>query len=149
VAELRMPTVAAVRGAAVGAGLNLALAADVRIVAEDARLASGFVQIGLHPGGGHFTLLARLVGAEAAAALGVFGEAVDGRRAREIGLAWETVPDAEVEERAVALATAAASDPPLARAAAASLRDATRTALPLGAALRAERAAQMWSMRRR
>jgi len=53
-----MPVIAAVRGAAVGAGYNLMLAADLRIVAEDARLISGFLRIGLHPGGGHFALLA-------------------------------------------------------------------------------------------
>ena len=66
--QLEMPTIAAVRGAAVGAGINLMLATDLRIVAEDARLISGFLRIGLHPGGGHFGLLAGRAGAEAAAA---------------------------------------------------------------------------------
>ena len=56
VGQLQVPTIAAVRGAAVGAGINLMLAADLRIVAEDARLISGFLRIGLHPGGGHFGL---------------------------------------------------------------------------------------------
>src|SRR5438034_4982102 len=50
VGQLEMPTIAAVRGAAVGAGINLMLATDLRIVAEDARLISGFLRIGLHPG---------------------------------------------------------------------------------------------------
>jgi enoyl-CoA hydratase len=143
--QLRAPTVAAVRGAADGANMNLALAADVRIVAEDTRISSGFVQIALLPGGGHFGLLARLLGAEAAAALGVFGDAIDGRRAREIGIAWEAVPDLEVEERAMRLARIAAKDPVLARAAVATMRDATRTALPRSVGFRAERAAQTWS----
>src|ERR1035441_5117822 len=49
--QLEGPTIAAVRGAAVGAGINLMLATDLRIVAEDARLISGFLRIGLHPGG--------------------------------------------------------------------------------------------------
>src|SRR5712691_10111722 len=82
VGQLEVPTIAAVRGAAVGAGINLMLAADLRIVAEDARLISGFLRIGLHPGGGHFGLLAGRAGAEAAAAAGIFGEEISGRRTR-------------------------------------------------------------------
>ena len=56
VGALAPPTVAAVRGTAVGAGVNLVFATDLRIMAEDARLIAGFVGLGLHPGGGHFTL---------------------------------------------------------------------------------------------
>ena len=48
---------AAIRGGAVGAGVNLAFATDLRIVAREARIASGFLPIGLHPGGGHGVLL--------------------------------------------------------------------------------------------
>ena len=59
VGELGPPTVAAIRGGAVGAGLNLALATDLRVVGEDAKLLSGFIPIGLHPGGGHTALQAR------------------------------------------------------------------------------------------
>jgi len=51
VGELAPPTIAAIRGGAVGAGLNLALATDLRVVADDAALLSGFIPIGLHPGG--------------------------------------------------------------------------------------------------
>ena len=82
VGQLEVPTIAAVRGAAVGAGINLMLATDLRIVAEDARLISGFLRIGLHPGGGHFGLLAGRAGAEAAAAAGIFGEEISGRAGR-------------------------------------------------------------------
>lgn len=76
VGELEVPTVAAVRGAAVGAGTNLFMAADLRIVADDARLLAGFLRIGIHPGGGFFTLAGRLAGREAAAALGLFSQAI-------------------------------------------------------------------------
>ena len=150
VGELEPPVVAAVRGGAVGAGVNLALAADLRIVAEDARLIPGFLRIGLHPGGGYFALSGRAAGREATAAMSLFGEEVDGRRAVAIGLAWEAVPDGEVDTRAVALAERAAHDPELARRAARSFRlELGPPAVPWPVALDAERAAQTWSLRRR
>src|SRR6266852_1852236 len=104
VGQLKVPTVAAVRGHAVGAGVNLMLATDLRVVAESARILTGFARIGIHPGGGHFALLGRLIGREAASALSVFGIEIDGRRAAELGLAWEAVPAERVEERALEIA---------------------------------------------
>jgi enoyl-CoA hydratase len=131
VGQLEMPTIAAVRGAAVGAGINLMLATDLRIVAEDARLISGFLRIGLHPGGGHFGLLAGRASPEAAAAAGIFGEEIS-------------------EQRAAELARRAARDPQLARKATASLRtELGPPRLPWAAALEVERGAQLWSLRRR
>src|ERR1700734_121882 len=94
VGQMQVPTIAAVRGAAVGAGINLMLATDLRIVAEGARLISGFLRIGLHPGGGHFALLAGRAGGEAAAAAGLFGEEISGLRAGQPGLAWQALPSA-------------------------------------------------------
>src|SRR5918997_1342768 len=96
VGELEPPTIAAVRGGAVGAGVNLAFATDVRVVGRDAKLISGFLPIGLHPGGGHAALLGRTGAREAAAALALFGERIDGARAAELGLAWEAVEDGQV-----------------------------------------------------
>jgi enoyl-CoA hydratase len=145
---VRVPTIAAVRGSAVGAGMNMLLAADLRIVARDARLICGFLKRGLHPGGGHFVLLSRLVGREAAAAMALFGEEVDGGRAAELGLAWEAVDDADVEGRAHELALRVASDPDLARLAVASFRTETATAVSWDVAMQLERPSQMWSMRR-
>ena len=150
VGELAPPTIAAIRGGAVGAGLNLALATDLRVVAEDAALLSGFIPIGLHPGGGHTALLGRLGSREAAAALTLFGERLTGAEAVERGLAWTAVPAGEVDAAALALAAVPAKDPALARRTAASLRIVTGPpALPWSAALELERASQMWSMRRR
>jgi enoyl-CoA hydratase len=150
VGELKPPTIAAVRGHAVGAGVNLMLATDLRIVSETSRIMTGFMKIGLHPGGGHFSLLGRLAGREAAAALSLFGDEIDGRRAAEIGLAWIALPEAEVEGRAFEIARRAAADPELARAAARSMRiELGPPAISWPAALEVEKAIQMWSLRRR
>ena len=148
--ELKVPSVAAVRGAAVGAGVNLLLAADMRILSDDARIISGFLRIGLHPGGGHFGLLGRSAGREAAAALGIFGMDVTAARAVELGMAWQSVPDGQVEELARDCAVRAARDPELARLAIASLRtELGPPQLSWPAGLAVERAPQLWSMVRR
>ncbi len=150
VGRLEPPTIAAIRGGCVGAGTNLALATDLRVVADDARLASGFLPIGLHPGGGHSHLLARTAGRETANAMQLFGAAITGARAAELGLAWAAVPAAEVDAVAVELAAVPAADPELARRTARSMRTiAGPPAIPWPAALDVERAPQMWSMRRK
>jgi len=150
VGHLKVPTVAAVRGAAVGAGMILYLVADVRIVALNARIIAGFLRVGIHPGGGFFTLVGRLAGREAGAALGLFGEEVSGEQAARIGLAWEAVPDEMVEGRAVELAKVATRDPELTRQALASYRtELGPPQVSWQAALEMERGIQMWSQRRR
>lgn len=150
VGALRVPTIAAVRGAAVGAGLNLMLATDLRIVATDARLIAGFLRIGLHPGGGYFTISGRLAGREATAAMGLFNQEISGRRAVELGMAWEDHPDESVESRAIEVAKLSAKDPELARQATRSFRtELGPPAMSWDAALEFERATQMWSQRRR
>jgi enoyl-CoA hydratase len=150
VGALQVPTIAAVRGAAVGAGINLLLATDLRIVATDARILAGFLRIGLHPGGGYFTISGRSAGREATAAMGLFSEEIDGARAAEIGLAWRAVPDEQVEDLALELASRPAKDPELSRAAVHSFRtELDRPGMGWDAALHFERATQMWSQRRR
>src|SRR4051794_1248790 len=147
--QVKVPTVAAVRGSAVGAGMNMLLAADLRIIARDARLICGFLKRGLHPGGGHFVILSRLIGREAAAAMALFGEEINGERARELGLAWESVDDAAVEDRARELALRIAADPDLARVAVQNFRKETGPPHQTWeTAMQFERPAQMWSMRR-
>ncbi|MGC2174254.1 MAG: enoyl-CoA hydratase/isomerase family protein [Acidimicrobiales bacterium] len=146
--EMKVPTIAAVRGFAVGAGVNLALAADVRVVSNTARIISGFAKIGLHPGGGHFQLLVQASSREAATAMGIFSQEISGARAAQFGLAWESVDDDAVDDRAVVLAEAAAKDPDLARKSIQSLRLTTPQVVPWVTALQAERAPQLWSLRR-
>lgn len=150
IGAVSVPTIAAVRGAAVGAGMNLALATDLRIVSRSARLLPGFAQIGIHPGGGHFTLLNRVAGREAAAAMGVFGQEIDGDRAVALGMAWAAYEDIEVEPEAIRLATRVARDPALARRLAAAFRRQTVAGgVSWDVAVETERASQMWSLRRR
>ena len=120
-----LPTVAAVNGPAVGAGMNLALACDVRVAGESARFDPRFVRIGLHPGGGHLWLLERLVGPQTAAVMALFGGVISGRDAVQRGLAWECVDDDELLEASVTLAAGAAAAPrELAARAKATLREA-------------------------
>ena len=150
IARSPLPTLAAVNGAAVGAGMNMALGCDVRIAARRAKFDTRFLQIGIHPGGGHFTLLNRVAVREAAAALGLFGREVDGDRAVALGLAWAAYDDGEVEQEALELARRVATDPPLARRLVASFRRETAPGgMPWDVAVELERSPQMWSLRRK
>ncbi len=150
IGHLKGATIAAVRGAAVGAGLNLMLATDLRIVADNAKLVSGFLRIGLHPGGGYFTISGRLAGREATSAMGLFGQSVRGVDAVRLGIAWEAVDDSEVDARALELASVAASDPELTREAVRSFRtELGPPTMPWESAVEFERATQMWSQQRR
>ena len=111
-ARCPLPTVAAVNGPAVGAGMNLALAADLRVAGRSARFDTRFVALGIHPGGGHTWMLRRIVGPQAAAALVVFGQVADGPEAERIGLAWRCVADDALIGTAHDLAAGAAAGPP-------------------------------------
>ena len=93
VARSPLPTIAAVNGAAVGAGMNLALGCDVRIAAKSARFDSRFLQLGLHPGGGNTWMQLRIAGLQTAMASVAFGEVLDGEAALRAGLVWKCVDD--------------------------------------------------------
>jgi len=91
VARCALPTIAAVGGAAVGAGLNLALATDVRLAGPRAKFVARFLELGLHPGGGMTWMTQRLAGPQQAAAMTLFGEVLDAEAAVRAGLALRVV----------------------------------------------------------
>ncbi len=104
VARFPLPTIAAVNGPAVGAGLNLALACDVRLAARSARFESRFIDLALHPGGGHTWMLTQLLGPQGAAAVVLCGESLDGEEAVRHGLAWAVIDDERLMDEALTLA---------------------------------------------
>jgi enoyl-CoA hydratase len=106
-----LPTIAAVNGAAVGAGMNLALCCDLRLAGRAARFDTRFLNLGLHPGGGHTWMLQRVIGEQAAKAMTLFGEVLDGEAAAGCGLAWGCVDDEQLLAAARSLGAKAASVP--------------------------------------
>ena len=108
VANCSLPTIAAVNGAAVGAGFNLALACDMRVASQAAVFDTRFLKIGLHPGGGHGWMLLRAVGWAEAMRLLLLGQELTAAEALRIGLVQKvSAPEAVLEE---ALALAAGVD---------------------------------------
>jgi enoyl-CoA hydratase len=141
-----VPTIACVGGPAVGAGVNLPLACDVVLASPEARFDPRFLDVGIHPGGGHLWRLVRRVGFQGAAALSLCGDHLTGDEAARAGLAWRCVPADELLPTAMRFAERVASRPPeLVRRTKASLRASAE--LADGAAAAAlEREAQEWSM---
>ena len=141
-----LPTLAAVNGAAVGAGMNLALCCDVRVAARRARFDTRFLQLGLHPGGGHTWMLRRAIGASNAAALVLFGDVIDGEAAERCGLAWKCVDDDALLDEAIGMANKAATAP---RALMLRAKETLATMAIVGAhdeAVNVEIEAQLWSL---
>lgn len=95
-AHIPQPTIAAINGAAFGGGLEMALACDLRLAADDARLALPEVGHGLIPGGGGTQRLPRLIGVSRALEMLYRGTVVSGQEAARIGLATASVPRAEL-----------------------------------------------------
>ena len=108
------PIVAAVHGAAIGAGIGLAVMADFRVTCPEARFAANFTRLGFHPGFGLTVSLPRLIGAQKASWLMYSGRRITGEEALAIGLADYCVPLAEVRAKAVEVATEIAQSAPLA-----------------------------------
>jgi 2-(1,2-epoxy-1,2-dihydrophenyl)acetyl-CoA isomerase len=110
--QMTKPVVAAVNGAATGAGFNLALACDLRVAAESARFSQSFVKVGLHPDWGGTYFLPRVVPPNIACELFFLGEQLDARRALELGLVNRVVPDDQLAAEAQRLAERLRAAPP-------------------------------------
>jgi enoyl-CoA hydratase len=111
IAHARLPTVAAVNGAAVGAGMNMALACDLIVAGRSARFDSRFLHLGIHPGGGHTWRLRNLTDVQTVKAMVLFGEVLDGDEAARRGLAWTCADDDALLDTARRLAARAAGHP--------------------------------------
>ena len=146
VARSPLPTIAAVNGAAVGAGMNLALACDLRLAGTSARFEDRFLDLGIHPGGGHTWMMRRAVGPQTTSAAVLFGEVLDGPEAERVGLVWRCVDDEALLDTAVGLAARAAAAPAeLVRRTKATI--AAVTAIDdHGTAVERELVDQLWSM---
>ena len=114
VRDIEVPTIAAVNGAAVGAGLALALACDLRYAASDARLGMPFTALGMHPGMASTWLLPEVAGLAVARELLLTGRMISGEDAERMGLVNRALPAAEVLDEALRVADEVAATAPLA-----------------------------------
>src|SRR6202521_2493973 len=112
--SVRKPTVAALPGPAVGAGLAIAMACDIRIAAESAFVSTGYLRVGLSGDYGIAWLLTRLVGTSRARELMFTADKVSAARCETIGLVNRVVPDARLQDEAFALAKSMAEGPTIA-----------------------------------
>src|SRR6201991_3904378 len=110
-ASVRKPTIAALPGPAVGAGLAIAMACDLRIAAQSAFISTGYLRVALSGDYGMAWLLTRLVGTSRARELMFTADKVDAKRAEAIGLVNRVVPDAQLQNAAFALAKSMAEGP--------------------------------------
>ena len=110
------PIVAAVNGPAAGVGMSFALASDIAIAAKSATFLQAFARIGLLPDGGSTWFLPRLAGDQRARALAMLAPQIPAEKARDWGLIWDVVEDAELMPKATEIALKLASGPTLALA---------------------------------
>ncbi len=110
----KKPIIAAIQGAAIGGGLGLALVADFRVAAPEARFAANFVKLGIHPGFGLTVTLPKIVGQQAANLMFLTGKRLRGEEAHTIGLVDELVDLNELRGRAISFAKEIAENAPLA-----------------------------------
>ncbi|MGH3170311.1 MAG: enoyl-CoA hydratase/isomerase family protein [Trebonia sp.] len=134
--DLDKPVIAAINGVAVGAGMDMALMCDMRIIARSARLSEGYICVGLVPGDGGCYYLPRLVGQAKALELLLTRDFIDAGEAARLGIANHVVDDAELPAATARLARKLADAPPVAvrtikRAVCQSARADLRTALDL------------------
>lgn len=141
-----LPIIAAVQGAAIGAGLGLSLIADFRVATPEAKFAANFTKLGFHPGFGLTYTLPRLIGRQNAAMMFLTGARYDGSEALEMGLVDDLVDPSRLLERAHTMAATIAENAPLAVR---STRKTLRSEMAAGvrAATDHEFAEQQWLMK--
>ena len=110
--SMPQPVIAAVNGAAAGAGMNLALAADIRIAAEEAMFGQNFAKVGLFPDFGGTYFLPQLVGPAKSAELFYTGDMIDAKTALQLGIVNQVVPATGLEAEVTSLARKIAEGPP-------------------------------------
>lgn len=138
ITDCPVPVIAAVNGAAAGAGANLALVCDVVIACESAFFAQVFTRIGLMPDAGGTWALPRHVGLARAMGMALFADRIPARQAADWGLIWEAVPDADFAATVAARAEALATGPTVAiRAIKTAMRASLSNDLPAQLALEA------------
>jgi len=137
VERMRTPVVVAVHGFCLGGGLELAMACDVRVAAEDAQLGQPEIKLGLIPGGGGTQRLPRLVGHGRALLMNMTGDPIDGSKAYEWGLVERVVPREQLMDAAMEIARTLAERSPHAVGVVKELARATRD-LPLEEGLKRE-----------
>lgn len=113
--NLDKPTIASINGPAAAGGLSLALACDLRIASEQAKLGTGVLRIGTIPDEGETYFLPRVVGIEKAIELILLGEILDAKEALQIGLVGRVVPHEQLEATTKELAARIAEGPPIAQ----------------------------------
>lgn len=145
--QCAIPSIAAVNGAAVGAGFNLALSADLRLAATSAFFDTGFLKLAVHPGGGATWLLTRQLGFQATMALTMFVETLDASEAEQRGLVWKCLPDDQLLPTALELAHRAARHPPALMQKLNHTIGRMFTITEHGPAVQAEMDEQLWSLR--
>jgi 2-(1,2-epoxy-1,2-dihydrophenyl)acetyl-CoA isomerase len=109
--DLPKPIVAAVNGVAAGVGMSFAMASDIAIAAKSASFLQAFARIGLLPDGGSTWFLPRLVGEQRARALAMLAPQISAEQAKQWGLIWDVVEDAELMPKATELAQRLANGP--------------------------------------
>ena len=109
---VEVPVIAAVNGAAIGAGFDLANMADIRIASERAKFGETFLNLGIIPADGGAWLMQRLIGYQRAFELTMTGRVIDADEAKELGIVLTVVPDDQLMPEAMKLATRMASQPP-------------------------------------
>jgi enoyl-CoA hydratase/carnithine racemase len=134
--DLDKPVIAGINGVAVGAGMDMALMCDMRIMARSARLSEGYIRLGMVPGDGGCYYLPRLIGTAKALELLLTGDFIDAAEAERLGIVNRVVDDADLPAAVNSLARKIADGPPVAirmikRAVYQSMRTDLRTSLDL------------------